>query len=54
VTVKKKRRAATAALRLGGLTPLSERCNWNCRTSSGEAVSGERPRKAAKLLTWRM
>ncbi|ANY82962.1 hypothetical protein BB934_32605 (plasmid) [Microvirga ossetica] len=38
-------------VQLGGVTPLSVRCNWKCRTSSGEAVSGERPRKAAKLLT---
>src|SRR5712664_2173273 len=39
---------------VGGCTPVSVRCSWNARSSSGVAVSGERPRKVASLLTARM
>src|ERR1700757_368943 len=37
-------------LRLQMLSPLSTRCSWKRRTSSAVAVSGERPRNAAKRL----
>jgi hypothetical protein len=53
VTVKKKRRAETALLMLGGCMPVSVWCSWKRRTSSTVAVSGERPRKAANVLTCR-
>jgi hypothetical protein len=46
----KKRSAATAALMVGGLTPVSVRCTWNARNSSAVAVSEVLPRKAASLL----
>src|SRR5258708_39758173 len=36
---------------VGGCTPVSVRCSWKARSSSGVAVSGERPRKVASLLT---
>src|SRR5258707_10889052 len=39
---------------LVGRTPVPVRCSWNERSSSGVAVSGDRPRKAASLLTARM
>jgi len=51
VTVKKKRNPATEPLMVGGRTPVSVWCNWKRRRSSGIAVSGERPRKAVKVLT---
>jgi hypothetical protein len=54
VTVKKKRKAATEPLMVGGRTPVSVCSSWKQRRSSGVAVSGERPRNAAKVLTWRM
>src|SRR6202171_1892747 len=38
---------------VGGRTPVPVRCSWNERSSSGVAVSGDRPRKAASLLTAR-
>jgi hypothetical protein len=53
VTVKKKRRAETALLMLGGCRPLCVWCSWKRRNSSAVAVSGERPMKAAKARTWR-
>jgi hypothetical protein len=37
-------------LRFWMVTPLSIRCSWNRRTSSGVAVSGERFRYAANRL----
>jgi hypothetical protein len=51
VTLKKKRSAATAPLMVGGRTPVSVWCSWKRRRSSGVALSGERPRKAVKVLT---
>ena len=53
VTVKKKRRAETALLMLGGCRPLRVWCSWKRRSSSAVAVSGDRPMKAAKARTWR-
>ena len=53
VTVKKKRRAETALLMLGGCMPIRVWCSWNRRRSSAVAVSGERPIKAANARTWR-
>jgi hypothetical protein len=46
--------AVTVALMVGGCTPVSVRCSWNARSYSELAVSGERPRKVASLLTARM
>jgi len=40
VTVKKKRKAETALLMLGGCSPLCVWCSWNRRNSSAVAVSG--------------
>ena len=54
VTVKKKRRAETALLTLGGCMPACVWCSWKRRKSSAVAVSGERPMKAANILTFRM
>ena len=51
VTVKKKRKAETALLMLGGCMPLCVCCSWNRRRSSAVAVSGDRPMKAAKART---
>jgi hypothetical protein len=45
--VKKKRRAETALLMLGGCMPVRAWCSCNRRRSSAVAVSGERPIKAA-------
>ena len=53
VTVKKKRRAETALLMLGGCMPIRVWCSWNRRRSSAVAVSGDRPIKAANARTWR-
>jgi hypothetical protein len=53
VTVKKKRRAETALLMLGGCMPIRVWCSWNRRRSSAVAVSGDRPIKAANDRTWR-
>src|ERR1700693_4426982 len=39
---------------VGGCTPVSVRCSWTAGRSSAVAVSGERPRKVASLLTARM
>jgi hypothetical protein len=41
--VKKKRRAETALLTLGGRMPVCVWCSWNRRRSSAVAVSGDRP-----------
>src|SRR5215831_16420246 len=46
VTVKKKRRAETALLMLGGCMPLCVWCSWKRRSSSAVAVSGDRRMKA--------
>jgi len=54
VTVKKKRKADTALLMLGGCMPLCVWCSWKRRRSSAVAVSGERPMKAANARTLRM
>ncbi len=51
--LKKNRSAVTVALMVGGCTPVSVRYSWNARSSSGVALSGERPRKVASLLTAR-
>jgi hypothetical protein len=53
VTVKKKRKAETALLTLGGCMPLCVWCSWKRRRSSAVAVSGERPMKAANARTLR-
>nr|WP_306770260.1 hypothetical protein [Mycobacterium sp. KBS0706] len=53
VTVKKKRRAETALLTLGGCTPVWVWCNWKRRKSSAVAVPGDRPMKAANDRTFR-
>jgi hypothetical protein len=53
VTVKKKRRAETALLMLGGCMPLCVWCSWKRRRSSAIAVSGDRPIKAANARTCR-
>jgi hypothetical protein len=53
VTVKKKRRAETALLMLGGCMPICIWCSWKRRRSSAVAVSGDRPIKAANARTWR-
>ena len=54
VTVKKNRNAATALFIEGGRTPVSAWCSWKRRRSSAVAVSGERPRKAVNVRTWRI
>ncbi len=51
---KKNRRADTAAFIVAGLAPPAAMCRWKRRRSSGSASSGDRPRKAAKALTYRM
>jgi hypothetical protein len=51
--VKKKRRAETALLTLGGCMPVCVWCNWKRRRSSAVAVSGERLMKAANARTLR-
>jgi hypothetical protein len=51
VTLKKNRSAETVALIFGAPAPLDARCSRKPRTSSDLAVSGERPRNAAKSLT---
>src|ERR1700732_3378822 len=38
---------------VGGCTPVSVRCSCTARSSAAVAVSGERPRKVASLLTAR-
>jgi len=53
VTEKKKRRAETALLMLGGCMPIRVWCSWNRRRSSAVAVSGDRPIKVANDRTWR-
>jgi hypothetical protein len=53
VTVKKKRRAETAPLMLGGCVPIRVWCSWKRRRTSADAVSGERLMKAANDRTWR-
>jgi hypothetical protein len=53
VTVKKKRRAETALLMLGGCMPIRVWCSWKRRRSSAVAVSGDRLMKAANDRTWR-
>jgi hypothetical protein len=52
--VKKKRKAETALLTLGGCMPLCVWWSWKRRRSSAVAVSGERPMKAANARTFRM
>ena len=51
--MKKKRKAETALLMLGGCSPLCVWCSWKRRNSSAVAVSGDRPMKAANARTWR-
>jgi hypothetical protein len=51
VTVKKKRRAETALLMLGGCMPIRVWCSWKRRRSSADAESGDRPMKAANDRT---
>jgi hypothetical protein len=46
VTVKKKRKAETALLMLGGYIPICVWCSWKRRRSSAVAVSGDRRIKA--------
>ena len=53
VTVKRKRRAETALLMLGGCMPLCLWCSWKPRISPDVAVAGERPMEAAKACTCR-
>jgi len=53
VTVKKKRKAETALLMLGGCMPICVWCSWKRRRSSAVAVLGERPMKAANARTLR-
>jgi hypothetical protein len=53
VTVKKKRRAETELLMLGGCMPIRVWCSWKRRRSSAVVVSGDRPMKAANARTWR-
>ncbi len=53
VTVKKKRRAETELLMLGGCMPLCLWCSWKRRRSSAVAVSGDRRMKAANARTRR-
>ena len=53
VTLKKNRRADTAAFILAGEAPSAARCSWYRRRSSGSAWSGERPRNRAKSATTR-
>jgi hypothetical protein len=52
--VKKKRKAATALLMLGGRAPVCAWRCWNRRRSSAVAVSGDRLIKAANARTLRM
>ncbi len=40
-------------MKVGAAMPSLDICSWYDRRSSGVAVSGERPRKAAKFLTLR-
>jgi len=54
VTPKKNRNAVTVLLIVGGRTWVAFKCNWKRRKSSAVAVSGDRPRKLAKVLTARM
>jgi hypothetical protein len=54
VTVKKKRKAETVLLILGGCIPLCVWCSWKRRRSSAVAVSGGRRMKAANARTLRM
>ena len=53
VTLKKKRKAETALLTLGGCMPLCVWCSWKRRRSSAVAVSGDRRIKAANARTRR-
>jgi hypothetical protein len=53
VTVKKKRKAETALLMLGGCIPICVWCSWKRRRSSAVAVSGDRPIKAVNARTCR-
>jgi len=50
VTRNKNRTPVIIRLRLQMLVPLSIRCSWNWRTSSGVAISGERLSQAANRL----
>src|SRR6266851_8431691 len=52
--LEEERSAVTVALMLCGCKPVSVRCSWNARSSSGVALSGERPRKLASFLTARI
>ena len=54
VCVKKNRNAETMLFMVGVGTPASRCSIWKRRTSSGVAVSGERPRNVAKRPTSRM
>src|SRR6516225_7448358 len=54
VTRNKNRTPVMIRLRLQMLTPLSMRCSWKRRTSSGVAVSGERFSQAANRLQLEM
>ncbi len=51
VVLRKKRRAETCVFIFGGFEPCLVSCTWNRRRSSAVAVSGERPRKMAKVST---
>ena len=53
VAVKKKRRAETELLMLGGCMPLCLWCSWKRRRSSAVAVSGDLRIKAANARTRR-
>jgi hypothetical protein len=53
VGLQRNRSAAIAELILGTPIRCSAICTWKRRTSSLVALSGDRPKKAAKLLTWR-
>jgi hypothetical protein len=47
-------KAVMMRLRLQMLMPVSAKCSWKRRTSSGAAVSGDRFRNAAKRLQLKM
>jgi hypothetical protein len=49
LVVQKKRSADTEQLMVGGGTPFSVWWTWKRRASSAVVVSGDRPRKVAKL-----
>src|SRR6516165_1488733 len=54
VTRNRNRTPVMIRLRLQMLAPLSTRCSWKRRTSSGVAVSGERLSQAANRLQLEM